>query len=344
MSGTKLPSNAYITSITFTLYITAGGYSSTKNWQLLWFAIGGTSGSPKAGTQSYAMSSTKNTFSGSMSYTQSDVSKFTGGSFTLYAKANSTHSSTSYMREVTITINYQLPSITAPSGLKINSTTTYTGQTAPLTWTAATINYGSGTITYSIRKNGTQVATTTSVSYTFAESVTQTWGTAAVTITIVATGAGLTSSASNSVTYTYRPLLTGASTLKVNGVTSSQAQTAALTWTAGKLSNGGAVTYSIRINGTQLATTTNTSYTVAEATALNYVTAVTITIVTTGAGLTSAASNAVTFTYLSPNKTVGYYTGSAWVNTIPYYWNGTAWAKCELYYYNGSAWVLCSTT
>lgn len=125
------------------------------------------------------------------------------------------------MREVTITINYQLPSITAPSNLKINSTTTYTGQTAPLTWTAATINYGSGTITYSIRKNGTQVATTTSVSYTIAESVTQTWGTAAVTITIVATGAGLTSSASNSVTYTYLPLLTGASTLKVNGVTAS---------------------------------------------------------------------------------------------------------------------------
>lgn len=239
-----------------------------------------------------------------------------------------------------VTYTYQ-PTITAPSSLKINSTTSYTGRTAPLTWTAGSLSNG-GAVTYSIRKGGVEFATTTSTSYTVAESVTKGWGTSTVTLTVVAIGAGLTSGASNGVTYTYQPVFTANPTnLKINGGTSYTGQTAPLSWTAGSLSNGDAITYSLRKNGTQFTTTTSTSYTVAESVVQNWGTsAVKITVVATGSGLTSEASNEVSFTYKPPFKTVKYHTGSSFVECIGYYHNGTKWVKCDVYYHDGTGWKL----
>lgn len=238
-----------------------------------------------------------------------------------------------------VTYTYQ-PAFTAnPSNLKINSGSSYTGQTAPLTWTAATISNGA-TITYTIYNGSTSVATTTSTSYTIPETTTKSW-TSTVTLTVKASASGITSGATSGVTYTYSPAITAASNLKINGETSFTGQTAPLTWTAGSLSNGATVTYSLRKDGVQFATTTNTSYTVPESVVSTWGTsAVTITVVATGSGKTSSASNGVTFTYKPPFKTVKYHNGTAWVECIAYYHDGTRWVKCDLYYHNGTKWNL----
>ena len=238
-----------------------------------------------------------------------------------------------------VTYTYQ-PAFTAnPSNLKINSGSSYTGQTAPLTWTAATISNGA-TITYTIYNGSTSVATTTSTSYTIPETTTKSW-TSTVTLTVKASASGITSGATSGVTYTYSPAITAASNLKINGETSFTGQTASLTWTAGSLSNGATVTYSLRKDGVQFATTTNTSYTVPESVVSTWGTsAVTITVVATGSGKTSSASNEVTFTYKLPFKTVKYHNGTAWVECIAYYHDGTRWVKCDLYYHNGTKWNL----
>ena len=238
-----------------------------------------------------------------------------------------------------VTYTYQ-PAFTAnPTNLKINGGTSYTGQTAPLTWTAATIS-NSATITYTIYNGTTIVTTTTNTSYTIPESTTKSW-TSAVILTVKASASGITSDATSGVTYTYKPAITAPSNLKINGGTSYTGQTAPLSWTAGSLSNGATITYSLRKNGTQFATTTSTSYTVAESVVKNWGTsAVKITVVTTGSGLTSGASNEVSFTYKPPFKTVKYHTGSSFVECIGYYHNGTKWIKCDVYYHDGTGWKL----
>ena len=238
-----------------------------------------------------------------------------------------------------VTYTYQ-PAFTAnPSNLKINSGTSYTGQTAPLTWTAATISNGAA-ITYTIYNGSTVVATTTSTSYTIPESTTKSW-TSAVTLTVKASASGITSGATSGVTYTYQPSITAPSGLTVNSGSSYTGQTVPLKWTAATISNGATITYSIRKNGTQFATTTSTSYTVAESVAKTWGTsAVKITVVATGSGVTSGASNEVSFTYKPPFKTVKYNTGSGFVECIGYYHNGTKWVKCDLYYHDGTGWKL----
>lgn len=238
-----------------------------------------------------------------------------------------------------VTYTYQ-PAFTAnPSNLKINSSTSYTGQTAPLTWTAATISNGAA-ITYTIYNGSTVVATTTNTSYTIPETTTKNW-TSAVTLTVKASASGITSGATSGVTYTYKPSITAPSGLKVNGGSSYTGQTVPLKWTAATISNGATITYSIRKNGTQFATTTSTSYTVAESVAKTWGTsAVKITVVATGSGVTSGASNEVSFTYKLPFKTVKYNTGSGFVECIGYYHNGTKWVKCDLYYHDGTGWKL----
>ena len=238
-----------------------------------------------------------------------------------------------------VTYTYQ-PAFTAnPTNLKINSGTSYTGLTAPLTWTAATISNGAA-ITYTIYNGSTVVATTTNTSYTIPETTTKSW-TSAVILTVKASASGITSGATSGVTYTYKPSITAPSGLKVNGGSSYTGQTVPLKWTAATISNGATITYSIRKNGTQFATTTSTSYTVAESVAKTWGTsAVKITVVATGSGVTSGASNEVSFTYKPPFKTIKYNTGSGFVECIGYYHNGTKWVKCDLYYHDGTGWKL----
>lgn len=238
-----------------------------------------------------------------------------------------------------VTYTYQ-PAFTAnPTNLKINNGSSYTGQTAPLTWTAATISNGA-TITYTIYNGSTNIATTTSTSYTIPETTTKGWS-GTVTLKIVATASGITSSATATVSYTYSPALSAPTNLKIAGDSSFVGQTAQLTWNAASLSNGAIVTYSIRKNGTEFATTTETSYTIPESTAINWGTSpVTITVFATGSGKVSDASNEVSFTYKSAYKTVKYNTGNGWVECIAYYHDGTRWVKCDTYYHTGSGWQL----
>ena len=134
VSGQALPTYATLRSIRFTLDISAAGYASTKNWQLLWFAIGSDNGSPYAEAQTKKMSSGAYTFEGSMIFAQSDVDKFTSGSFEVYAKANTTHSSTSYMGDFAITVEYDnYTRCTAPTEVTIAKSIT-AAATNVLSW------------------------------------------------------------------------------------------------------------------------------------------------------------------------------------------------------------------
>lgn len=137
VSGQALPAHAILKDIRFTLDISAGGHASTKNWQLHWFAVGDEDGSPYANSQSKKMTSDDYTFDGSMYFTQSDVEKFTSGSFEVYAKANTTHSSKSYMGDFSITIEYEEHTrCTAPTTVSVEAASTMY-ETISLSWSGA---------------------------------------------------------------------------------------------------------------------------------------------------------------------------------------------------------------
>lgn len=105
LTGSAIPSEKMITSITYTLRISAGAYSTSKDWRLIDFYIG--SGSPYADGYEVSMSSSSYTFEGTMEFSASDISLFANGSFNLHVKANTSHSSSSYLWNVTITVNYK---------------------------------------------------------------------------------------------------------------------------------------------------------------------------------------------------------------------------------------------
>lgn len=92
--------------------------------------------------------------------------------------------------------------ITAPSNLRVNGSTSSTGSSCRLTWTAATITGATG-ITYYIYKNGVQAAATTSTSYTFSTGTISGWSRASLTVKAYNAATGY-SEASNAVTFTYK--------------------------------------------------------------------------------------------------------------------------------------------
>lgn len=332
-SSLKVNSSTSYTGATAPLTWTAGSFSSYLTGSLAYEIYKGdtlvTTTSASATSYTIPESTTKGW--GTSAVTLKIRGKGTGLS-------NTSQGSTLYSSYTsTVSYTYRATVSTQPSNLKINGGTSYTGATAPLTWSAAVFS-GGQTPTYSIRVNGTQLTTTTSTSYTIPESTTKSY-TSAVTITVVATGGGATSNATNEVTYTYSPTLTGPSNLKINEATSYIGQAATLTWSEASLSNGGSIVYSVRKDGVEFATTTNTIYIITEDIAKTWGTsAISLTIVATGGGKTSSASNAVTFTYKSAYKTVEYYNGASWVKCIVYYHNGTKWVQTEIYYHNGSTW------
>lgn len=349
VSGTALPSNAVITSISYTLYVTAGGYSSSKKWQLLWFAVGSSTGSPAASATTASMSSTKYTFSGSMSFSQSDVSKFTSGSFTLYAKANTTHSSTSYMRAFTITINYTTPSLTTPGTPTItqNMDGTYTAK-----WTAATGSGGSGSVTYrlySVSDGAFISSASTSLSYT---------GTIGeynynCQYRVYAYYGTLSAYSSIGSKTFYPPSLstpTLSATINTDTSLSLSWTTAALSYTTGTISYSVYVDnnlYSSGISGTTATIPATTFEGWGTGSYVFKVTATATSLSNTSQGSSlSKTSGTYTYEYVAPVtiKTVAYYNGSSWVNCEVYYYDGSSWVQCEPYYYDGSSWVACSTT
>lgn len=135
--GSPLPDGAVITSVTYSLRITAGAYSSSKSWELGQIAVGGMGGRPSA-YGSATMYSGEHTFSGDMSFAAADVSKFKGTEITVYAQAYTTHSSTSYLWDFNITVNYVVYSKTgAPTTVKANATDVAPGAKVTLSWSGA---------------------------------------------------------------------------------------------------------------------------------------------------------------------------------------------------------------
>lgn len=172
----------------------------------------------------------------------------------------------------TVSLTYKDPDtvITAPSSLKIAGSSSHTGETAPLTWTAATVT-PSQTITYQIYVNDVLNTSTTSTSYTFA-NLTST--TAAQTIKVRAVAEdGTVSSFSNSVTYYYEEApsttITAPSSLKINNTAASSStvygSSCSLSWSASTANPSQTITYYIYMGGSNVGTTTNTSYSVPNA-------------------------------------------------------------------------------
>lgn len=108
----------------------------------------------------------------------------------------------------TVTKRFYKPSISTP----VLTVSALTGTECSLSWTAAQLSYTTGTITYYIYKDGTQVGSTTSLTYAFAADTVKTWGDKAVSFYVIAKGTSLgntdngttlTSGNSNTVSFTY---------------------------------------------------------------------------------------------------------------------------------------------
>ena len=136
----SIPASAVITNVSYSLRITAGGYSSSNSWILDQLAVGGQGGTPSA-YSSATMYDNEHTFSGNMNWLTSDVSKFSSDTITVYAAAYTTHSSTSYLWEVEITVEYAFPEqCVPPSMVTINGSASNiesAAETATLAWSGA---------------------------------------------------------------------------------------------------------------------------------------------------------------------------------------------------------------
>ena len=172
----------------------------------------------------------------------------------------------------TVSLTYKDPDtvITAPSSLKIAGSSSHTGETAPLTWTAATVT-PSQTITYQIYVNDVLNTSTTSTSYTFAD-LTSTTSAQTIKVQAVAED-GTVSAFSNSVTYYYEEApsttITAPSSLKINNTAASSStvygSSCSLSWSASTANPSQTITYYIYMGGSNVGTTTNTSYSVPDA-------------------------------------------------------------------------------
>lgn len=172
----------------------------------------------------------------------------------------------------TVSLTYKDPDtiITAPSSLKIAGSSSHTGETAPLTWTAATVT-PSQTITYQIYVNNVLTTSTTSTSYTFAD-LTSTTSAQTIKVQAVAED-GTVSAFSNSVTYYYEEApsttITAPSSLKINNTAASSStvygSSCSLSWSASTVNPSQTITYYIYMGGSNVGTTTNTSYSVPDA-------------------------------------------------------------------------------
>lgn len=146
-----VPANAVIKNVSYSLRITAGGYSSSNDWNLTELAVGGSGGSPYAFDDA-TMYSNEHTFSGNMNYRASDVSKFASNAIQVYAAAYTTHSSKSYLWDVEITVEYSLTSACgAPSNVELSAATSY-GSNVTLFWKAGTAGTDNAITGYEVQR------------------------------------------------------------------------------------------------------------------------------------------------------------------------------------------------
>ena len=218
----------------------------------------------KGGSYSFS-----DTLTSPKSYPLTSLATLTDGdvvTYTLYAGNPAVDAQTTGL---TVSLTYKDPDtvITAPSSLKIAGSSTHTGETAPLTWTAATVT-PSQTITYQIYVDNVLKTSTTSTSYTFA-NLTSTTSAQTIKVRAVAED-GTVSSFSNSVTYYYEEApsttITAPSSLKINNTAASSStiygSSCSLSWTASTANPSQTITYYIYMGGGNVGTTTSTSYTV----------------------------------------------------------------------------------
>lgn len=108
VSGTSIPSTATINSVSVALNLSAGGYSSSKNWRVSYFHSGGTYfiGDGTTSSYPYTESMGDNDEWIYFDFTK-NLSFFKGkSSCSLTGRANTSHSSTSYMWDIELTISY----------------------------------------------------------------------------------------------------------------------------------------------------------------------------------------------------------------------------------------------
>ena len=199
------------------------------------------------------------------SWTEGDVI-----TYTLYAGNPAVDMDVPATNTVSLTYKNSDTVITAPSSLKIAGSSSHTGETAPLTWTAATVT-PSQTITYQIYVNDVLKTSTTSTSYTFA-NLTSTTSAQTIKVRAVAED-GTVSSFSNSVTYYYEEApsttITAPSSLKINNTSASSStvygSNCSLSWSASTANPSQTITYYIYMGGSNVGTTTSTSYSVSNA-------------------------------------------------------------------------------
>lgn len=121
LSGDAIPSEKLITSITYTLAMSASYASSSQNWRMIEMTIEGSSIYVDEDEISMG-SSNRITLEGSLNFSRSDISAFSSGTFTLHTKANCTGKASSYMWEVSVTVNYKdvysISDTSAPSSVE----------------------------------------------------------------------------------------------------------------------------------------------------------------------------------------------------------------------------------
>ena len=150
-----------------------------------------------------------------------------------------------------VTFTYVQPvTLTAPSNLKVNGASSSTSSACRLTWTASTLSGATGTITYYIYKDGAQVATTTSTSYTFSQSTITGWSGASLKVRAYNSSAGY-SAYTSAVTFTYRPAsvnITVAASKYATSDNSSLANTGGSSCTVGRSTSGSPVGTAMKFN------------------------------------------------------------------------------------------------
>lgn len=346
--GNHQPTSYSITFNTSYLYANYSG-KVTMKWSIA-LKINGTRYEIYSGSKSMSKTSSNFDSSGSLpsnvitllkSYPIDEVTIYQDGSRQIKGTSSATG---------TLTINYTEvnPSLGTPAAPTItqNNNGTYTA-----TWSAVTGSNGSGSVQYRLWSVSDGLALS---SYSTSRSVTLDIGAygTALQYRVQATYSGLTKNGTTTTKTFTKPSLSTPSGVKLSAATG---ETTTLSWTASKVTAtavSGSITYSIRKNGTQIATTTSTTFTFDKDTTKSWGTsAVTLTVVATAAtvnkhypSLTSGTSSGVSFTYKAAGTTIGYFNGSSWVNCYVYYFDGTNWIKTNPYYFNGTSWVKCSTT
>ena len=340
-SSAALPANAIVTSITYSISLTATRYSSRNDWNLYWLIAqnGGTTGAyiGGAGSSSVAastgMSSSSGTISGYLSLSNQSV--FQSTSIQCFAKANTNHSATSYMRAVSVTVNYTVPTLSWDGSLSAYQS----NDQVVLNWDA-TPSYGSGSgeCTFSIHNGTSWVASGLSV-YTRSYTLTPTSYGGGINYTVVASYSGLTVS-KNVWFAASSPSLSWDSAAPT--ITENEDGTLTISWNAGTGSWGAAgtaVTYALysaassSSGGTLVGTYTGTSATITAPAKDTYYY---VTATYSSASATSGRN------IYAAHRTVKRWNGSAWEECIVYCYQSGTWVECIPYIYNGSGWELLS--